>query len=47
MQPIKMTDEIVRDVMQEFYSQASVLGNRQTDKFSFNKIFSKPAKVAV
>lgn len=44
MQPIKMTDEIIRDVMQEFYSQASVLGNLQTDKFSFNKSFSKPAK---
>lgn len=47
MQPIKMTDEIIRDVMQEFYSQASVLGNLQTDKFSFNKSFSKPAKDAV
>ena len=47
MQPIKMTDEIIRDVMQEFYSRASVLGNLQTDKFSFNKSFSKPAKDAV
>lgn len=47
MQPVKMTDEIIRDVMQEFYSQASALGNLQTDKFSFNKNFSKLAKDAV
>lgn len=47
MQPVKMTDEIIRDVMQEFYSQASALGNLQTDKFSFNKNFSKSAKDAV
>lgn len=45
MQPIKMTDEIIRDVMQEFYSQASVLGNLQTDKFSFNKSFLSQLKM--
>lgn len=47
MQPVKMTDELIRDIMQEFYSQASTLGNLQTDKFSFNKNFSKSAKDAV
>ena len=43
MQPIKMNDSLIRDVLQEFYAQASALGNLQTDKFSFNKNFSKSA----
>lgn len=47
MQPIKMNDSLIHDVLQEFYAQASALGNLQTDKFSFNKNFSKPAKDAV
>lgn len=47
MQPVKMNDELIQGILQEFYAQASALGNLQTDKFSFNKNFSKPAKDAV
>lgn len=47
MQPIKMNDQLIRDVLQEFYAQASALGTLQTDRFSFSKNFSKPAKDAV
>ena len=47
MQPVKMNDELIQGILQEFYAQASALGNLQADKFSFNKNFSKPAKDAV
>ena len=47
MQPVKMTDELIHDIMQEFYAQASNLGSLQTDKFSYSKNFSKTAKDAV
>lgn len=47
MQPIKMNDQLISDVLNEFYSQASALGSLKTDRFSFSKNFSKPSKDAV
>ena len=40
MQPVKMNDELIQGILQEFYAQASALCNLQADKFSFNKYFS-------
>lgn len=47
MQPIKMSDDLIRSVLQEFYAQASAIGNLETDRFTFNKNFSTTVKDAV